>query len=705
MITLTSRAARITESLLELCGTPVPVRELSRRLCTSQRAIRYDLDLIDVWLKLRGVRLRRRPKVGVWVEGSPAKVHDALQEISSVRGGQPVVIARPEERRRVILGWTLFSTWPVSIEMLARTLGVSKRTVYDDVAHLRSELKAKGVDLISGRGQLSLQGDETACRSLMLEFLEWLDLDREDAGLDSQDAPARVSRSVLGPLLEQLRDHEAITKINTVLNTARHLFRLSLPSSVMAALSAHLLVALTRVSRGAIVRTCPEQLTRLKRRPEWAVANWIAKVLGEIMPVHLPEEEISGIAMYLAPGMADGPESPGLVGICLSQEELGWLARVIVEQASKSLGVDLMGDVELRAGLVGHLYASLEKLRAGVTSRNPLLEEVRQRFPIVHAAARSALECVSDLLGVAMPEDEAGWVTLHLGAALERLAQRKQAWRGLVVCASGQGAARMLLARLASEFPDAELSPMSAFDEQLLWEEASSRDVDLIVSTVPLKSGPVPVVVVTPFLTTRDVAKITSVLYAKCSTNEQELLRRVRANRARSVMAVPVAAEASLLEVLRPELVRLGAPASSPEEAIRIAGQLLRDNDLVNQDYVEAMIDLYKRFGAYFVLVPGVAVPHAPAEHGALRPGLSVVTLARPVWFGSVQNDPVNVVIALSCPSAPSSFALAQDVLVCLQHGAGSEVAGCSTPGEVILALRSHAVAVRASVPRSSATI
>jgi len=59
-----------------------------------------------------------------------------------------------------------------------------------------------------------------------------------------------------------------------------------------------------------------------------------------------------------------------------------------------------------------------------------------------------------------------------------------------------------------------------------------------------------------------------------------------------------------------------------------------------------------KELGPYIVVAPGVAMPHARPEDGAIATGMSLVTLKEPVVFGNPDNDPVRLVIGLAALDA-----------------------------------------------------
>lgn len=62
---------------------------------------------------------------------------------------------------------------------------------------------------------------------------------------------------------------------------------------------------------------------------------------------------------------------------------------------------------------------------------------------------------------------------------------------------------------------------------------------------------------------------------------------------------------------------------------------------------IQAMLKNVEVNGTYIVISPGIAMPHARPEEGALDIGLSIVTLKEPVVFGHPKNDPVKIVVGL----------------------------------------------------------
>jgi ascorbate PTS system EIIA or EIIAB component len=103
--------------------------------------------------------------------------------------------------------------------------------------------------------------------------------------------------------------------------------------------------------------------------------------------------------------------------------------------------------------------------------------------------------------------------------------------------------------------------------------------------------------------------------------------------------------------IQRHRTARARIVADDWKDAVRKAVALLEQAGAVESRYFDSIIDVTTQHGPYYVIAPGIAMPHARPEDGVLETGFSLVTLASPVEFGNEENDPVDVVLCLSAKS------------------------------------------------------
>lgn len=144
----------------------------------------------------------------------------------------------------------------------------------------------------------------------------------------------------------------------------------------------------------------------------------------------------------------------------------------------------------------------------------------------------------------------------------------------------------------------------------------------------------------------------------------------------------------SLSDILKPEIVQVAVSARDREDAIRKAGEILVKHKIVEDRYIEAMLHTCEELGPYIVLVPGIAIPHAAPEEGAIGIGLAIITLSEPIEFGHQQNDPVDTVIAFASCDKDMHIEILSSIATFLQDkDRAAAVAKARSPEEVVALL------------------
>lgn len=91
--------------------------------------------------------------------------------------------------------------------------------------------------------------------------------------------------------------------------------------------------------------------------------------------------------------------------------------------------------------------------------------------------------------------------------------------------------------------------------------------------------------------------------------------------------------------------------AKNWQEAIDFSMSSLLVNHYINSDYIKAIKDSTVNNGPYYILAPGVAMPHARPECGALKTGMSLTLLRESVHF-TEDEQPIKLLIGLSAANA-----------------------------------------------------
>lgn len=131
--------------------------------------------------------------------------------------------------------------------------------------------------------------------------------------------------------------------------------------------------------------------------------------------------------------------------------------------------------------------------------------------------------------------------------------------------------------------------------------------------------------------------------------------------------------------------IRLQAEAETWQDAVKIGVDLLVAADVVEPRYYQAILDGVEQFGPYFVIAPGLAMPHGRPEEGVKKTGFSLVTLKKPLEFNHDDNDPVDILITMAAVDANTTVKWAScRSSTCLKMKNFDRLRACRTEQEVL---------------------
>ena len=533
---LGTRGKHLLLALLHKDG-PVVIAALAKQFGVSPRSIRYDLDEIEVWLGNTPIRLCRRPRVGIWVEGAEGNLALAREKLGLVEDYRPVL--SPEQRRNIIVARLLQHDEPVTSHALADELHVSRTTVFADLDNVQAWLGERGLSLVrrSNYG-LRIMGEETAWRQavsdLLNDFAESGELGRllMQIGTEPSGGEDSLASGFAGsPHLLALLGGLSLRQVEELVRLAEDLAGVEFTTGSYSSLVFQLAIAIGRLTHGKQVELPRDRMAALRSYAEYTLAGRLAQRATEIFGVALPEAEVGHLTLHLIGAKVRGPargrttdKTGARPGILPAFDiEAAAAARLIIASAARELGLPL-GDAEgLLPGLALHLRPALGRLRFGLPMTNPLLAEIRALYPRIYAAAEQACREIGPIVGLSIPAEEVGYVTMHLGAAIIRRRQVSSGRRRVVVASTGGvGVNEMLAARLGAEFPELEVAATSSVHG--LHITLTTSHPDFVISTSSVPGVEVEVVVVDPLLNTEDIARVRAFLDRRYSPSEHRLL-------------------------------------------------------------------------------------------------------------------------------------------------------------------------------------
>ncbi|EKO4250876.1 TPA: PTS sugar transporter subunit IIA [Vibrio parahaemolyticus] len=109
-----------------------------------------------------------------------------------------------------------------------------------------------------------------------------------------------------------------------------------------------------------------------------------------------------------------------------------------------------------------------------------------------------------------------------------------------------------------------------------------------------------------------------------------------------------------LRELITSDVIRIHSDATDWTDAISKSCEALIENGAIEPSYVEAIYRSHEELGPYYVVGPGMAMPHARPEDGVNRLSLAITVIQNGVNFNSEENDPVKMLVTLAATDSNS---------------------------------------------------
>ncbi|MCF6409503.1 BglG family transcription antiterminator [Pseudalkalibacillus salsuginis] len=644
-------------SIIQQSHTPIPTKELVKKMRVSQRTIYYDLHQINNWLENQNLEpVQNIRGKGLYLPGSTsAKVeghhHDGFD-------GWQYQLSK-QERELLIKAIILLEEQNASMDRFMETTGMSRGTVAEALKSIKQEFKSNDLNLQykPGSGYM-LDGPEETKRRMVSDVLTTVLSHKEWPFLRNE--VLRMIQAEDGGLEQDKRG-----SVKTLLYEAEKELGLTLTDEMVEVLSLQIFIMLKRIHQQRLVTVDLEEKNVLQQTEAYHAALRIAKKLGAMWEVQLPEDEVCFITMNLLGSKVHHDDFSRY-----AQSELIGLKKVVHRMVSdfQTYACVIFDDRKgLEENLISHIKPTYYRLKYGVKIGNELSQSIQENYQDIYHLTKRVMLHLEYYVGEPIPDEEIAYITLHFGGWLTK--EKKQVetkYRAIIVCENGIGTSNMLKAQLENLITGLEVIETLSMREF----QAKDFDVDVIFSTNFIKPRIIPVIHVPAILSTiekeyvfqrmnelfgqdarvKDLPdRVLEVVEKYATVNgKEELKREISALLETKSPKTKELRKPMLNELLTEETIQLEDHVADWEESIRLAAQPLVDLDSIRTGYVDAMIENVKELGPYIVIAPRIAIPHARPEAGVERLGMSLLRLKEPVHFSSQTKHQAQLIIVLA---------------------------------------------------------
>ncbi len=591
---------RLNELLrLTIQNDYITCTRLAESLNISERTVRTDIQNINDVLEVHGASIKIRRKHGYYLEISETAVFERFMNQIEDQQESHIELDSTQERIKYTLSVLLYGNDYLDLDDLADQICISRITLNNYLRSIKSILNEYELEYISKSGQgVKIIGLESNKRKCLIENVISQDFQNYVMGFTKEEYTLFA-----GIDLDYLRE----TVLESFSSRMAKISDYNLKNLVI-----HFALMISRIINDNFILT--DRTLDIPADVQGDIDSICAK-LDEYYQIQISDWEKKYLYVHMVANISsiDNPVTDGKIK--------GYVTDLL-DHIHKDYNFDLRNDEILNTDLFTHFQSIIATKAYSLDRRNPLLNTIKSNFPLAFEISLTATAKVFKQEPFILNEDEVGYVSLHIGAAIERCFSGSIAKKSVIlVCGSGQATTRMLEARLNVYFKDKIfICRKASYNEFQAYTKREIKNIDFIISTIPLKSDIIPTITVDFALKNNDIEAITK-LIASFSHDKMQKAQRF----------------------FDKELFVRTPSYSSKEELLQDMCENLKENGCVDDDFYACVIK--REHLANTNMNDVFALPH-PMEVIALKTKVAVAILDEPLPWND--TDKVQIVFLLA---------------------------------------------------------
>lgn len=638
---ITPRMKQIFQSLLNETE-PVSVKNLAETIGVSKRTVQRELEYTASSLKGYDITFMSKTGVGVWLEGTEdekQRLREALSEKDDYDVGNR------ELRRKKLILELLREKGLKKLFYYSSRFKVSEATISSDLEAAETWLKQYGLTINRKPGSgISVEGSEEDYRRAIRVFVnENIDTRVLREAYEAESEPERyagLKKSNIGQILND----NIMSRVMDCITGMNHDRMLNLTENSYVGLVIHISIAINRILKNEVLDTTPPWVEEMEEDDDLCLARAIVHELEEEFEIQIPKIEVSYICLHIKGAKHEKLQWKGTDGKECENRELHQIVNEMINAFDPEKSWALKQDEEFLQGLLAHLQPTLVRLNHGMQIRNPVLDEICSGYPDIYKKCIQVGKILEKWTGKSVPPEEIGFLTVHFGAAIVRMKNRKEQLRKVqigVICSSGIGISRLMSSKLERVFKDRV--QLTAYGKKDITPYITSK-TDFFVSSISTEITDVPVIYVNPLLNEEDMEKIRRNVYQyeripeKQRKADQVTLQLEEINL--------VAAQINLV-IKYMEFIKTDENISFEELLIAVSERLSPYSD--RQELIREDIMKRERISSQIFAEFGFALLHTRTK-GVVRPGFHVCMTRNLDSFRDPYFKGIRVVFVMLAP-------------------------------------------------------
>lgn len=177
----------------------------------------------------------------------------------------------------------------------------------------------------------------------------------------------------------------------------------------------------------------------------------LIKLLSEVFLIDIPQSEQDYLFIQVRSKMITAVDQNQNINNLVND-----YIQLFLDKINENYFYDLNDDEQLRSDLQSHINSMLFRVKNNIRVRNPMEEHIKKYFPLAYEITLYAVKSIKNELSYEVNHGEIAYLSLHIGASLERNYQVKYERHNscLIVCGSGIGTARVIETTIKQTIPD-----------------------------------------------------------------------------------------------------------------------------------------------------------------------------------------------------------------------------------------------------------
>ncbi|EQG75400.1 PRD domain protein [Clostridioides difficile DA00165] len=582
--------------LLNESDDKITCKTLSNHLKVSERTIRNDITSINGTLEKNGAIIKIKKGEGYYIDIlNLALYQQYLALISDDIMDSSEIPDSPIERNQYILKYILYNNTYIKLEDLANSLYVSKFTILNDIKRIKPILSKYNLILVSKPYYgVKVEGKEIDIRRCISNNMINRNFENYIIGITDREI--------------ELFNNVDLIELQRVVLSEINKFNINFLDFNLKNFIIHLAITVSRILDGYcldnvldVVLTDFQSNTTVENIFNYIESKYTI-IISKADRVYLYNHFITKSSLL------DNVSNRVDTKIIEYVEE-------ILEVINNQYTFDLRNDSVLFDDLVLHFKSILNSKSYNLNKVNPLINTIKSNYPLAFEITLNAIEKVFKNSIYSLTEDEIGYVSLHIGAGIERFFQSNIKCKNVVlVCGSGYGSSRLLEVQLNKVFHDKINILQCLSFNQFLASELS--DVDIIISTIPLNHDSIPIVLV-------DLNDIENI--SKSITNNSHIYSNLLDN------------------FFDKNLFIVNPKIKDKDELIKLMCNKLTQSEIVFPSFAESVF--YRESLSSTNIDDFLAIPH-PMELSSIRTKICISILNEPIYWS--EDSTVKLIMMLA---------------------------------------------------------